>query len=240
MKMMGFLSITRKFLRLSRFIAYQLRSEGPNAFARKIYRRITSIASRDPFDEMYGVDTCGEISLYELEIKSHNGILGHRYQASPADICERLFSSLPICHNDFVLIDAGCGKGRVLLVASRFSFKRLIGVEFAGELVHIARANVARFGCHADILHADVAEYQFPEDNLVIYLYNPFGPTLLRPMLTSLQRISLVHDVYVIYVNPKYGSCIQEFASEVYAIDGAKVYRLSEQRRTVSCRNGIL
>jgi predicted RNA methylase len=218
---------TRRWLRTSHFLMHFLRREGLRALLRTLFHRLTQTVSRDPFDEKYGVDTSGEISLLQLEIASRNDVVGVRYQGSPPHSCERLVASLPICHNDFVFIDVGAGKGRVLLIASHFSFKRVIGVEFAKELVDTARTNIARFGCKAEVVHADAAEYDFPCDDLVIYLYNPFGPEVLRPVLRSLRTISATHEVYLVYVNPKHSLCIQEFASEEYMIDGAKVYRMN-------------
>lgn len=226
MNTIHFPSATRRVVKLSRHIAYLLRTEGPNAVVQRIYKRITRSVSPDPFDARYGVDTSGEISLFQLDISSRNGFLGYRYQASPPEACEGIFSSLPITHKEFTFIDVGAGKGRVLLIAARYSFKRLIGVEFASELVKTARANVAHVGFNIEVLHADAADYEYPWDNLVVYLYNPFGPTLLRPMLKSLQRISAAHEVYIVYVNPVHDLCIQEFATDAYMIGGAKVYRV--------------
>ena len=51
------------------------------------------------------------------------------------------------------------------MLASRFLFKRLIGVEFALALVETARRNFKRFGCTAEVVHADAA-YRFPHDDL--------------------------------------------------------------------------
>jgi predicted RNA methylase len=138
---------------------------------------------------------------------------------------------LQISYEDFVFIDFGAGKGRTLLIASLFGFKRIIGVEFARELVEIARENVKRFVCRAEIMHADAAEYRVPDDNLVAYFYNPFGPEVLRRVLMGLRSLVLRRRVYLIYVNPQYHSVIQEFAIERGMINGAKIYEMEAYRR---------
>src|SRR5579864_7137056 len=46
---------------------------------------------------------------------------------------------------DFTFIDLGSGKGRVLLMASDYPFKRIIGVEFMLELHRVAQKNIAGY-----------------------------------------------------------------------------------------------
>jgi predicted RNA methylase len=178
----------------------------------------------DPFDEQYRVETAGEISLFQLDIASRHESAATNYQPSPWEVCGELLASLPIYYEDFTFIDLGAGKGRVLLVGSRFPFKRIIGVEFARELVQTARRNIESFGCRAEVVHGDAADYRFPFDNLVVYMYNPFGPEVLRPVLGSLREISAGREVYLLYLNPKNGSYVEEFAHEIYELAGAKVY----------------
>jgi predicted RNA methylase len=173
------------------------------------------------------VDTSGEINLCRLDISSGNEIHGTRYQASPADACERLFAFLPIHYEDFTFADLGAGKGRVLLVASRFNFRRIVGVEFARELVEIARRNMERYGCRCELVHCDAAEYEFPADNLVVYLYNPFGPEVLRRVLTALKRVRRTRDVYMIYLHPMHVSCIADAAVILHTIDGAVICKVN-------------
>jgi predicted RNA methylase len=182
----------------------------------------------DAFDEQNNVETAGKVSLFELNISSQNESAGFRYQPSPAEICDAMFASLPIRHENYIFLDVGAGKGRALLIASRFPFKRVIGVEFAKELVEIARRNILRSGCRAEVVHADAAEYMFPDDNLVVYLYNPFGPEVLRPVLKSLQKISKNHDVYVLYLHAESALCVEEFATKLREFPDAKVYRFEQ------------
>jgi len=226
--------VTRRFLKVSRQLGRVLRTEGLIAVVRKAHDRINRSRLADPFDREYGVDTGRVVSLFDLDIQSRNESVGVRYQPSPVQVCEELFASLPIRYEDFTFIDLGAGKGRVLLLASRFPFKRIIGVEFARKLVETARSNIERFGCRAEVVHSDAAEYRFPSDNLVIYLYNPFGLQVLHPILISLREISNTREVYLLYLNPKNGSSIEEFAREIYTVSGAKVYRVGQPVASVN------
>jgi hypothetical protein len=58
----------------------------------------------------------------------------------------------------------------------------------------------------------EFAEYEFPNDNLVVYLFNPFGPGVLRPMLQNLQRSIDLHPrhVVVLLLWPVHGSLVAE------------------------------
>jgi SAM-dependent methyltransferase len=96
--------------------------------------------------------------------------------------------------SEYTFIDMGSGKGRMLFVAAEYPFRKVVGVEFATELHEQARENIARYR-HAkrrcgeiESVAADAAEYEFPEDNLVLYLFNPFGPEVMGRMLANLER----------------------------------------------------
>jgi predicted RNA methylase len=52
---------------------------------------------------------------------------------------------LPRDLSDFVFIDVGSGKGRVLLAAAQYKFKRVLGVELTQELHEHAQRNIVAF-----------------------------------------------------------------------------------------------
>ena len=97
---------------------------------------------------------------------------------------------------DDVFLDIGSGRGRVLCQAGRYGFRRMIGVEIAPELNESARRNLDRrrgLRCRdVELVTADAAEYEIPDDVTVVYLYHPFiGDTFRRVManiVASLDR----------------------------------------------------
>jgi len=95
---------------------------------------------------------------------------------------------------DFTLIDLGSGKGRVLLMASDYPFKRIIGVEFMPELHRSAGKNIAGYSndrqlCRQiETLCMDARDFQFPEGPLVLYLFNPFSESTFAQVLENLRR----------------------------------------------------
>jgi SAM-dependent methyltransferase len=96
-----------------------------------------------------------------------------------------------------VFLDVGSGKGRIVLQAAAYPFRRVIGVELSPELNAIAAANV-KARRHAlrcteiELVTADVAEFTIPDDVTIVYHYNSIGgvafAALVQRLLESLER----------------------------------------------------
>jgi SAM-dependent methyltransferase len=121
-----------------------------------------------------------------------------------------------ITPNDFVFVDVGCGKGRVLLMASLLPFKRVIGVDFSPAMVDMAKRNVAlargaRRSGAIEVVHADAAAYTFPEEHLVIFLFNPFGPRVLTKVLENLKTSLQARPrrAFLLYNNSIHGALLE-------------------------------
>jgi len=158
--------------------------------------------SVDEFDAKNGTDTGGAHPLWKLRIASTNARFGRKYQATgEAELVEAL-DFLRIQPSSFTFVDLGCGKGRTLLVASRLGFKRVIGVEFANELVLVARENIRKQGINgATVVEGDAADFCFPDGNLVLYLYNPFSHDVMRKVISNLRGRDS-GQLFVIYKVP--------------------------------------
>ncbi|MGH7097851.1 MAG: hypothetical protein ACREE4_09370 [Stellaceae bacterium] len=63
----------------------------------------------------------------------------HPYEGTPYGTVNRILADLPADVSDYVFVDYGSGKGRVILMASRRRFREVIGVEFVEPLHIIAR-----------------------------------------------------------------------------------------------------
>ena len=93
----------------------------------------------------------------------------------------------------YTFLDIGSGKGRVLFIAAEYPFRRILGVEYDRALHQLAEQNIAAFRHPAQrcrqlqSIHANAAESQFPDGDLVVYLFNPFGPEILAAMLGNLE-----------------------------------------------------
>jgi SAM-dependent methyltransferase len=111
---------------------------------------------------------------------------------------------------DFTFIDLGSGKGRTILMASDYPFRRIIGVELLPSLHQIAVQNLSQYKsdtqkCFAlESICTDATAFRFPNDPLVIYLFNPFPETGMRQVFANLKQSlgKYPRRVYVLYHNP--------------------------------------
>ena len=111
---------------------------------------------------------------------------------------------------DFTFIDLGSGKGRTLLMASDYPFRRIIGVELLASLNHAAQNNLSKYQSESQKCFviesscSDAAQFTFPPDPTVLFLFNPFPESGLRHVIGNLERSLREHPrkLYVIYHNP--------------------------------------
>lgn len=150
------------------------------------------------WDRRHGVDTAGSLQLDALDVVGPHRAKGNEAVCTSPKSFDFIMKSLPHDLQNHTFIDIGSGKSRTLLLASRYPFQNIIGVEFARELVEIAKGNIASFRdasqkCRAlSVVQADAATYEFPETPLVVYFYNPFSrdvfEIVLRNLVSSLER----------------------------------------------------
>jgi predicted RNA methylase len=105
----------------------------------------------------------------------------------------RELNALPLDDlRDYSFIDMGCGKGRMLLVAAASPFKKVVGIELRKEIYDQAVMNFRRnprAGSHnVECVNINVVDFEFPNENMVLYLYNPFGEEVLRTVLNNLGK----------------------------------------------------
>jgi SAM-dependent methyltransferase len=191
----------------------EVRKRGPVGAlraGRDALRLRLQIATDRRFDQRFGVDTGGLINLVDVSVDSAD--LEHcvYYIGTPVTLIRRILRRLPADLREFTFVDFGSGKGRTLLVAARFPFKRIVGVEFGRELHDIAVRNIRacadpRQRCR-DIqsVCADARRFEIPAGPCVLYLYRPFsGPVLAEVMerIASSWR-SAPRRMYLVYVCP--------------------------------------
>ena len=152
----------------------------------------------------------------------------------------RALSSLAIHYAKYVFIDVGSGKGRGVFLASRFPFRRLIGIEISKELYEKARKNSKIWHVHdahrIDFILSDIRDFEFPDQPLVIFLFHPFGADTLRAMLDRIRGSTqrCMREIIMVYVNPEHESIIRSclpHAERVSSFGGKYryvTYRLSQ------------
>jgi hypothetical protein len=162
------------------------------------------------WDVRHAVDTCGEVPLASLDFRSPNKGEGLEYMSHHPLVTKSALIALEIDHKNYTFIDYGCGKGRVILLASEFPYRRIVGLEFAPQLARTAQQNLQTYRsktmkCHdISVICTDVAEYTLPIEPEVLYFYNPFGPAVMQRVAQeisqSLQRSP--REVWLVLTGP--------------------------------------
>ncbi len=67
------------------------------------------------------------------------------YAPTPGLVAEHLIRRVADRSRQFTFVDFGAGKGRVALLAAKYPFVRVIGIEHSPRLVAAAKENAARF-----------------------------------------------------------------------------------------------
>jgi hypothetical protein len=185
-----------------------------------------------------GIATLGELTLAGLPQD------GFPYIPSRAGSARRALRDLPIRdYADFTFIDFGSGKGRVLFIAAEYPFRRIQGVEFAKELHFEATQNLLRYRhrkqrCRKiESLHMRAEDFSFPNENLVLYFFNPFPAPVLERVLGRLSASLEQHprDVFLLLLFP-------EMAHIVDAMPRLRIYEKNRRYhiyRTIPGRSGL-
>jgi SAM-dependent methyltransferase len=157
-----------------------------------------------PFDQMHGVDTSGLVPAKHL-------ITGHvndehvtaYYGVAPSilrTLIDRWRETIPLYPiSRYTFIDIGAGKGRGLLVASEYRFRKVIGIELNPEMTSIARQNVAHWiSTHEadftaphlapiEVIEQDALDYDLPATPTLLFLFHPFEAPVLKQLLRRIE-----------------------------------------------------
>ena len=156
-------------------------------------------------ERRYNVETERPVMLEDLGLDAPGRL---EYRPTPWRAFKQMLPRDEVGRDD-VFCDLGCGMGRAVLLAARYPFKRVIGVELAPELADIARRNVEQVRAKVEagdveIVTADATAYPIPDDLTVLYLYNPFTGEIfdrvLENLLASVDRAP--RRLRVIYRHP--------------------------------------
>jgi SAM-dependent methyltransferase len=112
--------------------------------------------------------------------------------------------------SEFTFIDIGSGKGRALLMAADYPFRRILGIELLPELHRVAKENIAKYKSDSqrcfviDCVLSDARDFAFPPEPTVLYLFNPLPESGLARMISNLEHSLREHPrpIFVLYHNP--------------------------------------
>jgi hypothetical protein len=196
----------------------------------------------DSFDLKYGTDTAGTVNVGALDIPDAQLAHANRYQTLPPEDFLEALRQLPVLDGEFIFVDIGSGKGRTLLLASFFPFIEIVGIELSPKLVAVAARNIELFKdglqrCHAIRTVCEQAtQYQLPHQDLVLYLYNPFGEQRMRAFVSTVESSlrSFRRRIYVVYHQPEHRNVWD--ASEMFRLaDTSGTYLIYESDPSYAC-----
>jgi SAM-dependent methyltransferase len=146
------------------------------------------------FDAQHRVTTEALVFLGDLDPDEAGASVefATHYEPTPVADLERLLAASPLRPERATFVDVGSGMGRVVLLASRYPFRQIVGIEISAALHEIARMNLASFTDTARrcrdvrLVRGDAATFAYPRGNLVLYLYNPFRSEVLSTILARI------------------------------------------------------
>jgi SAM-dependent methyltransferase len=172
-------------------IRAQDRRQGPfPRVAAKVKRGVRAVRralSAAVIDRLLNVDTAERVDLAELGLDAPDRV---DYEAGGWRDLRRVLRPTEVLPGE-VFLDLGSGKGRMVLSAARFPFRRIIGVELSERLTAIARRNVATYrlrprGADIELVTADVLDYRIPDEVSVVYMFNPFCGATFESVIARL------------------------------------------------------
>jgi hypothetical protein len=159
---------------------------------------------------------------------------GSQYQPADPVLFAESMAALPIDFSSYIFIDAGSGKGRALLMACQYPFRRVIGIELVPELHAIAQRNLRqrpRELCRCESAESQLGNallFPWPLESTVLFLFNPFPEWVLEQFIAGLGESLQQHprNFWAIYHNPVLEHALAEsgFLRRVSSSPEAAIY----------------
>lgn len=125
-----------------------------------------------------------------------NDVYHTKYSAMPL-----IFKNITITPDD-ILVDVGCGKGRIInyWLDQKYTNK-IVGLELDPDLAMQTAAQFARWK-NVTIISGDAVS-NLPSDGTIFYFYNPFSEEKVKQFEEALSVMFKNKLVKIIYYNPK-------------------------------------
>lgn len=165
-------------------------------------------------DKELHIETTGIVEYYA---DSHH----NRYEPTDYRVLEKIRKYI---HKESVLLDYGCGKGRVDFYFRKFQNCSCIGVDYNEEMIQSALDNLKSSKLdRIDFICADATQYEIPSQVNCFYFFNPFSVQILQKVLNR------ILDSY--YENPREMTLLFYFPSEeyIYSISSQEMLNLVEE-----------
>lgn len=141
--------------------------------------------------------------------RSLNGNIKTSYKKMGAnDIYHTKYSALPLIfrfvpvNKDDVLVDVGCGKGRVIIYwLSRRYRNKIVGLEIDKKIAVRTSKYFTKYK-NVTIIPGNAIS-NLPENGTIFYFYNPFSKEIVKQFEVTLAAMYQRKPITIIYYNPK-------------------------------------
>ena len=172
-------------------------------------------ANENTWDKLLQIKTTGRDD-------SNAGQYCYPYEPTPYSVLERLANSGYIRKKD-VLLDYGCGKGRVDFFLSYQTKTKTIGIEYDERIYQSVMENqkTAVSSARTEFVLARAEEYEVPAEVNRCYFFNPFSVELLREVMTKIQEscAKLPREMLLFFYYPS-----KEYISYLETVDELEFY----------------
>ena len=144
----------------------------------------------------------------------------HPYEPTPYSVLERLADSGLMGCGDVVL-DYGCGKGRVDFFLSGRTGAKAIGIEYDARIYADALENQKTAKSKAEFVLANAETYQVPADVNRCYFFNPFSVEILHKVMARIIEswYEAPREVFLFFYYPA-----DEYISYLMTVDELEFY----------------
>lgn len=133
-------------------------------------------------------DTLLGIKTEEIQQDGKDSFHFHRYEPTPYEVLDQLFDTYKPSPDD-VILDYGCGLGRLnFYLEYRYGIPS-VGIEFSHDYYKRAKDNLLCYNGnrdHISFCHTKAEEYEVPVNVTICYFFNPFSPSVFRRVINRI------------------------------------------------------
>ena len=165
------------------------------------------------WDKLLQIQTCGRDETNADEYH-------HPYEPTPYCVLERLAESGFFGKEDVVL-DYGCGKGRVGFFLSYRTGARSIGIEYDEHIYADTLENSRTARTKAEFVLTRAEEYEVPEDVNRCYFFNPFSVEIFHKVMARILEswYENPREIFLFFYYPA-----DEYLSCLMTVEGLEFY----------------
>ncbi|RLB61426.1 MAG: hypothetical protein DRI90_11375 [Deltaproteobacteria bacterium] len=128
-------------------------------------------------------------SSYDPRLESAHATESVVYLPTPYPVCRALFHTTAPQSRDLV-VDLGCGSGRLVLYGALCTSARFLGVELIGQRCAAGQRTVTRLSLgQVEIVEGNVLDLDL-EPGTLFYLFRPFSKETETTMMTRLHNLA--------------------------------------------------